>query len=279
LQIPHFDEEAIKHCHRGKNAVSTLTDFITKEETRKGLKGMEAQQLLDVEAFAQHVSDMELVATIEVEDEKEIVVGDIATITARLTRRNLKEKEAMGPVHAPLFPEPKFEEWWIFLVEAPSTRIIAFERIRDTERVVEEKLRFQVSRPGKHQLVLHALCDSYSGLDQKAELNFNASTEEEVKRDIFIHPEDEDLDLQPTLFQQFMGDMGKDEESDEEEEEGEGGDKKKPKPAANARRGQAKDLGKPLEAGKEGDDSDSDDAKKGDKDGSDSDSSSDSDEE
>ena len=24
--------------------------------------------------------------------------------------------QAMGPVHAPLFPEPKFEEWWIFLV-------------------------------------------------------------------------------------------------------------------------------------------------------------------
>ena len=27
--------------------------------------------------------------------------------------------QAMGPVHAPLFPEPKFEEWWIFLVHGP----------------------------------------------------------------------------------------------------------------------------------------------------------------
>ena len=28
--------------------------------------------------------------------------------------------KAMGPVHAPLFPEPKFEEWWIFLADGPS---------------------------------------------------------------------------------------------------------------------------------------------------------------
>merc|ERR1711920_777007 len=125
-----------------------------------------------------------------------------------------------GPVHAPLFPEPKFEEWWLFLLEQqPSARIIAFERIRDCERVVEEKLRFHVSRPGKHNLVLHALCDSYAGIDQKVEINFNALQEDEVKREIVVHPEDEELDLQPTLFQQFMGELGREEESEDEEEE------------------------------------------------------------
>merc|ERR1739848_94991 len=112
------------------------------------------------------MSSVELKANLEVEDEKDVVVGDIATVTAGLTRKNLKENEAMGPVHAPLFPEPKFEEWWIFLVEGSgNVRIIAFERLRDTERHVEEKLRFQVQRPGKHQLVLHALSDSYVGID------------------------------------------------------------------------------------------------------------------
>merc|ERR1711920_73033 len=157
---------------------------------------MSNQQLADIDSFCAHVSDMELKHTIEVEDEEDIVVGDIATITATLTRRNLKEGEAMGPVHAPLFPEPKFEEWWIFLVEANSTapRILAFERVRDTERVVEEKLRFQVSQVGKHNLVLHAFCDSYAGLDQKVEVNFTVRSEDESKREVFVHPEDEELD-------------------------------------------------------------------------------------
>merc|ERR1712187_289924 len=127
---------------------------------------------------------------------------------------------AMGPVHAPLFPEPKFEEWWLFLTESQATtRILAFERLRDTEREFGEKLRFQVSRPGKHHFTLHALCDSYAGIDQKVELTFNVLQEDEVKREVFVHPEDEQLDLQPTLFQQFMGELNREEESEEEEED------------------------------------------------------------
>lgn len=249
LQIPHFTDELVKHAQKGKNSVSSLMDFISKDpEQRKGMSTMDAQQLLDVEAFCAHACDPELKATVAVEDEQEMVVGDVATVSCRLTRKNLKEKESMGPVHAPLFPEPKFEEWWLFLVEAaPSTRIITFERLRDTERVVEEKLRFQIGRAGKHNLVLHALCDSYAGLDQKVELNFNAKTEDEVKREIVVHREDEDLDLQPTLFQQFMGEINQEEESEEED----GDDKKGKKPKAG---------NKNLADAKGHDDEDSDDA-------------------
>jgi translocation protein SEC63 len=253
LQIPHFTEEHLKHCERGKNRVASLSDFLSKPaEERKGLAKMEPNQLADIEAFVAHVSNVELEAKIEVEDEGDIVVHDVATVSCKLKRKNLREGEAMGPVHAPLFPEPKFEEWYLFLVEAtPSTRIITFEKIKDTGCVAEEKLRFQVSRPGKHALVLHAVCDSYAGIDQKVDLNFNALTEEEVERKVFTHPEDEELDLQPTLFQQFMGDFNKEEESEEEEEEGEA--KRRP-----ARKPQDRSLGEPK-ASADKDDSDDED--------------------
>jgi len=264
LQIPHFNEEVLKHCHRGKNAVSTLSEFLNKDpESRKGLGNMEPNQLADIEAFCAHVSDAELKAIIEVEDEGDIVVGDVATVSVQLKRKNLREKEAMGPVHAPFFPEPKFEEWWLFLVEAtPSTRIITFEKIKDTGGVAEEKFRFQVSRPGKHSLVLHALCDSYAGIDQKVDLNFNALTEDEVKREVFVHPEDEELDLQPTLFQQFMGELNREEESEEEEEEE--GDKRKPKAAKPKLKAKAenRNLGEKEDRPKEDSDEEDDDAKK-----------------
>merc|ERR1711972_1203494 len=190
-----------------------------------------------------------------------------ATVTVRMTRKNLQEGEAVGPVHAPFFPEAKYEEWWIFLVEgSPSTRIITFERIRSTERHFDEKLRFQISRPGKHKLDLHVLCDSYAGLDKKIELNFNALQENEVKREIFVHKEDEDLDLQPTLFQQFMGDFGQEESEEEEEDD----DKQKAKPVK-------KDLGEsadgPAAGGKDESDDDEDDGKKGGKEDDDDESS------
>merc|ERR1719253_239370 len=50
LQIPHFNEESLKHAHRGKNAVSTLSDFLAKlPEERKGLGSMQPQELADIE--------------------------------------------------------------------------------------------------------------------------------------------------------------------------------------------------------------------------------------
>lgn len=270
LQIPHFTEEHLKHCHRGKNAVSTLSEFLSRDEdSRKGLAKMEGNQLADIQAFCSHVSDIELKAVIEVEDEGDIVVGDVATVSVQMKRKNLRDKEAMGPVHAPLFPEPKFEEWWLFLVEAtPSTRIITFEKIKDTGNLAEEKLRFQVSRPGKHSLVLHALCDSYAGIDQKVDLNFNAMNEDEVKREVFVHPEDEELDLQPTLFQQFMGELNREEESEEEEEED-----AKPKQSKAKAKPQSRKLGDDVPKPKD-DDSDDDDDEEPKKDAAKDDSSS-----
>jgi len=274
LQIPHFTEDILRHCHRGKNAVSSLSEFIKKEpEDRKGMANMTPSALMDIEEFCKHVSDVELKAVIEVEDEGDIVVGDVATVSCQLRRKNLGDKEAMGPVHAPFFPEPKFEEWWLFLVEAtPSTRIITFEKIKDTNFLTEEKLRFQVSRPGKHSLVLHALCDSYAGIDQKVDLNFNALNEDEVKREVFVHPEDEELDLQPTLFQQFMGEFNREEESEEEEEEE---DKRKPKGAKAKPKAKERDLGDSNDRQKEDSDDDEEDDKKKDAKSSSSDSDSD----
>jgi len=224
LQVPHFTEEIIKkHCSRGKNAFTKIRDFLDRDpEQRKGLSDFNPQQLADVEAFSSHFSHVDLKVQVEVEDETEMVVGDIATVTAALVRKNLNEGEALGPVHAPFFPDPKFEEWWIFLTEGAGQRIIAFERVRDTERVAEVKMRFQISRPGKYNFCVHALCDSYIGLDQKADLNFTAKTDAEVQRDFILHKEDEDLDLMPTLFQQMMGELNKDEDSDEEEEDAKG---------------------------------------------------------
>mmetsp|Transcript_57012 Transcript_57012/g.121142 ORF Transcript_57012/g.121142 Transcript_57012/m.121142 type:complete len:642 (+) Transcript_57012:275-2200(+) len=223
IQVPHFTEEIAKTVSKGKNAPSTLAAFIQKTaEERKALcSDLDAEQMLDVEAFSEHVSHMELTATVKVEEENEIVVHDIATVVIELRRNNLKEGETAGLVHAPLFPDAKYEEWWLFLVEGAHSRIISFERVRKTDKLIQEKMRFQLSRPGKHRLELHAICDSYAGLDQKVVLEFNVLQENDpaVKREIIVHKEDEDIDLHPTLFQQFMGDFGHEEESEDEDEE------------------------------------------------------------
>ena len=127
---------------------------------------------------------------------------------------------------------------------------------------MQAELRFQISQKGKHNLVLHALSDSYAGIDQKVDIIFTALTEDEVKREVFIHPEDEELDLQPTLFQQLMGEMHQDEESDEEEEDLAGSKRKKKKGSAEAN----EDLANEEDAGNISDDSSDSEKEKGGKD-------------
>jgi hypothetical protein len=83
--------------------------------------------------------------------------------------------------------------------------MITFTRIRSSEKFVEEKIRFMIGSSGQHHLVLHVLSDSYSGLDNMFDLKFNALDKDAVKKEVFIHPEDADLDKYPTLFEQMMG--------------------------------------------------------------------------
>mmetsp|Transcript_58999 Transcript_58999/g.173184 ORF Transcript_58999/g.173184 Transcript_58999/m.173184 type:complete len:662 (+) Transcript_58999:132-2117(+) len=241
LQIPHFREETVQQCQSGRHPVTTLAEFLALDAAQRkevlAAAKFEPSQVADVDAFCSHIGEIEVKAWIKVEDEEEILVGDVATVTVQMLRKHVDRTEAMGPVHAPLFPEAKSEEWWFFLVEEEaSKRIVHFERSLDPGRFIEEKLRFQVARAGVNSLTLHAMCDSYAGIDRKVELNYLAYGEDEVKRELPLHEEDEALDMQPTLFQQWVGDLGKGDDSEDEEgeEAGEGGGgAKKGKEATN----------------------------------------------
>eukprot|EP00386_Alphamonas_edax_P012390 GDKI01038725.1.p1 GENE.GDKI01038725.1~~GDKI01038725.1.p1 ORF type:complete len:642 (-),score=255.09 GDKI01038725.1:386-2311(-) len=235
MQIPHFDAEVVKHVLKGKNSVKELGDFIAQAaDERKGLINMTPQQIADVNAFCQHVPDVDVNVKVVVEDETDIVQGDVASVVITMTRKNLREGEAAGPVHAPLFPSTKWEEWWFFVNDKQTGSLIAFTRTKNPDRVVEERIQFQANKLGKHNMVVVAMCDSYLGLDKLAETEFIVKSEEEVKREIYVHPEDIALDQEPTLFQQLMGQMQED--SDDEMEEDPNAPKDgAPRPASNGK--------------------------------------------
>lgn len=221
-QIPHFDEDVIRHCHRGKHVIRELGEFLRQEgEERRGTLDMSPEQQADIHAFCDHVTNMEIEAEVVVDDEAEIVVGDVATCRVTMTRKNLKRGEAAGAVHAPYFPEPKYEEWWLFLKEksdnAAGGRLVNFVKTRKPERVVKETLQFRVGRAGKNTMTVVAMCDSYAGVDTSVDVEFKAYTPEEKPREVFVHPDDVKLDEEPTLFQQMLGDVCVN-SSDEEEE-------------------------------------------------------------
>jgi len=217
LQIPHFTETHVSHATRGKGAISTLKEFIEKPaDQRKGVADLASEQLLDIEEWVKHVGAVKVSAKIEVEDETDIAEGDIATCVVEIDRTNLMEGEAEGPVHAPLFPVSKFEEFWAILSNTVNGKLITFTRIRSSEKKIVEKLRFMIGSSGDHHLQLLLVSDSYAGLDSTFDLKFKALTKEAVKKEVFVHPEDAELDKFPTLFEQMMG-MEKDDEYESED--------------------------------------------------------------
>eukprot|EP00922_Rhytidocystis_sp_ex-Travisia-forbesii_P008885 GHVS01012981.1.p1 GENE.GHVS01012981.1~~GHVS01012981.1.p1 ORF type:complete len:632 (-),score=114.26 GHVS01012981.1:103-1998(-) len=219
MQVPHFNADVLKHCHKGKNAVKDLADFMHQSpEERKGLTNMNQQQLADVQAFCSHVSDMSIKAYVEVDDEKEICVGDVGTCNIQLVRQNLQEGEAAGPIHSPFFPEVKREEWWTLLIDKSDGRVLGFCCSKSCERVVVERVQFPVQRAGKHCLLVQSMCDSYAGMDVQTTVEYKALAEAEVNREVFVHPDDEALDNEPTLFQQMLGQLEEDNTSDEDDE-------------------------------------------------------------
>ena len=119
LQIPHFSDKEVDLCQKASPPVTTLSEFLALEpDERKKLSQLGDTELLDVEAFCGHIGQTLIKAHIGVEDESEIIVGDVATVKVQMCRKHLARDEALGPVSAPLFPGAKFEEWWLFLVDS-----------------------------------------------------------------------------------------------------------------------------------------------------------------
>merc|ERR1711915_573133 len=167
------------------------------------MKNFNATQQADILDFCSNYPEISLEVKAYVEDEDEICVGDIITVEFTLTRKHLEEGESQGTVHAPFFPKQVKEEWYIYLIEpSGSTRILGHTIKKNQDREIVDKICFQAGRPGKFTYHLHAISDSYFGIDQKADVSFTVKTEAQVKREIFVHPEDTELDKIPTLFEQ-----------------------------------------------------------------------------
>ncbi|KAL8428509.1 hypothetical protein ACSSS7_007174 [Eimeria intestinalis] len=82
--------------------------------------------------------------------------------------RDLADGDLVGPVYAPLFPGEKEEHWWLVIGQSAPNGLNAIKRISINKHNTTVKLAFEAPEtPGKHQLVLFLMCDSYIGADQE----------------------------------------------------------------------------------------------------------------
>lgn len=165
-------------------------------------------------------------------DGNAIYEGDIVTLRITLTRDNVPEGEDCPIVYAPHFPRATREAWWFVLSDRPKAdprnpnaappqpRIHTAEKNNTQKRVLVHNLHFQAPPvAGSYSMDLHALCDSYIGLDEEIEVKFDVLPAADLPEYV-PHPEDAQLDNDPTLFEQMLSSNIDEGSSDEEDAAG-----------------------------------------------------------
>lgn len=256
-QLPFFTEKEIKTLKNNCKA-KTLGEFLALEESER-VKAINAS-LKDAEERSEVMKAIALLPQMKVEtklfveeDEEEeeeeennnaavkataagveikgdqIYEGDLVTLRVTLTRNNVKEGESLAPVHAPHFPVTVFENWWFLLTDRPPAgaqgrraepAIHAFEKVADRQRVVKHELRFLAPpHAGDYEMELKLISDCYAGVDVVIPFRFTVLPAADLP-EYQPHPEDVELDNEPTLFEQVMAaNMDEDSSDDEDEEE------------------------------------------------------------
>lgn len=231
LQLPHFTAVEATHAAKGKPSGKTITQYMAiPDEQKKGLKDFTTEEKDDIFKCCEILPNVTIESKVFVDDDEDdkVYEGDLCTVSVTLTRNNLDDNEKAGLVHAPRFPFPKREAWWIAL-GTKEGKIISIDKVTSPNKVVEHKIKFLAPRKGQYEFDLHVLSNAYIGFDHSDSVELttlDASALPEYK----IHPEDAELDDEPTLFEEMMNaniedDSDSDEESDsdsddESEEEG-----------------------------------------------------------
>lgn len=231
LQLPHFTAAEATHAAKGKPSGKTITQYMAiPDEQKKGLKDFTSEEKDDIFKCCEILPNVTIESKVFVDDDEDdkVYEGDLCTVSVTLTRNNLDDNEKAGLVHAPRFPFPKREAWWIAL-GTKEGKIISIDKVTSPNKVVEHKIKFLAPRKGQYEFDLHVLSNAYIGFDHSDSVELttlDASALPEYK----IHPEDAELDDEPTLFEEMMNaniedDSDSDEESDsdsddESEEEG-----------------------------------------------------------
>lgn len=233
-QLPHFDANQVKLVQSGKAKVNSVKDYRDlPEDQRKGFSNMTAEQKKDISSFLKIYPDMTVETRVFVDDDEDdnVYDGDLVTIQVTITRNNLETGQKVGLVHAPRFPFPKKEALWVILGQMKEGKIISIEKVTNPNKVVKHNIKFLAPPPGTYNFDLLIKSNAYVGVDEVvpvAMTTLDSSTLPEYK----VHPDDAELDDEPTLFEEMLNahidqDDSDDDDSDDEDNEDDEDDGKK----------------------------------------------------
>ncbi|XP_026190378.1 U5 small nuclear ribonucleoprotein 200 kDa helicase [Cyclospora cayetanensis] len=164
-QLPHFSADLVKAANAMD--VKDVFDFMNMEDAQreKLLAPLTQAQLREVAKASNRYPVVSLEFSLS--KTENLNPGEGVQCTVQL-ERDLADGDVVGPVYAPLFPKEKEEQWWLVIGQSAPNGLNAIKRVSITKQNTTVKLSFDAPEtPGKHQLVLFLMCDSYIGADQE----------------------------------------------------------------------------------------------------------------
>ncbi|SJM82207.1 probable Pre-mRNA-splicing helicase BRR2 [Zygosaccharomyces bailii] len=163
-QIPFFDGSILEKCK--EKGVETVYDVMAlDDDERQDIMTMENHKLTEVAQFINNFPNVELEYSLDLT--VPLAVGTPKEINVTLTRDEVPETLEVTSEN---FPGDKLESWWIVIGEISSKQLYAIKKVSLNKEKQTYALEFAVEAPGKHQLTLWCVCDSY--LDADKEVSF-----------------------------------------------------------------------------------------------------------
>jgi len=175
-QVPHFNNEVVAAANaEGIKDIFEFMEAMSGKQASALVKrtGLDNKQLREAAEFTNNKYpnvDLEF----EVED-ADITAGSPAYLKVKL-EREMDEDDDEEPditVHAPFYPAQKMENWWL-VVGGANNSLLAIKKVT-IGRKLELRLEYVVPSPGKHELTLYLMSDSYVGVDQDPTFSVEAA--------------------------------------------------------------------------------------------------------
>jgi translocation protein SEC63 len=213
LQLPHFTEKEAGHSAKGKPSAKTIKEHMaTPDESKKGLK----EQKEDIFKCWDILTNVTINSKVYVDDDEDnnVYEGGICTVAVTHTRNNVARARRSGSSTRPAFPSPAER-----LPGSPS----ALRKVRSSASI-RWFLAPRAPRVGTYEFVLRVLSNAYVGFDHDESVDLTTKDASALP-EYEIHPDDAELDDEPTLFEEMMNaNIEADSDNDEEEDSDEGND-------------------------------------------------------
>ncbi|KAI7898946.1 Sec63 Brl domain-containing protein, partial [Cokeromyces recurvatus] len=181
LTLPYIEKQMLSQIrHKGK-PVKSLTELIKLSHTQifSNIKDLDEEKREEIRQVLNRMPLIHLKA--EIESKKPYLIPESTyKISIQLNRITKKHYQHNGRVHAPFFPKPQYESWWIVLGDTANDELLALKRVSmrngPNETLVNRthtSVTFETpAHFGKHQYTLYLISDGYLGLDQQIEIPF-----------------------------------------------------------------------------------------------------------